>query len=75
MVDVTSDMSMWHRREVASLSMPELDEAMSLGPNSALEVTRSATTVQGTHLLRLQETFKGSCDVTLKETHTSMFYS
>ncbi|XP_025105683.1 uncharacterized protein LOC112571088 [Pomacea canaliculata] len=59
MADMTSDMSMQHRREVAPLSMSELDEVMALGPNSALEVTRSASTVQGTRLLRLQETFKG----------------
>ncbi|PVD26388.1 hypothetical protein C0Q70_14062 [Pomacea canaliculata] len=58
MADMTSDMSWRQRRETTPIPIAELDEVMALGPNSALEVTRSVTTVQGTRLLRLQETFK-----------------
>lgn len=48
---------------------------MALGPNSALEVTRSVTTVQGTRLLRLQETFKGNRDLIVIEVHFLFYLS
>ncbi|XP_025106082.1 uncharacterized protein LOC112571349 [Pomacea canaliculata] len=59
MADMTSDMSSQQRTTPTWLPMTELDDVMTLGPNSALKVTSSATTVQGTHVLRLQEFFKG----------------
>ncbi|XP_025105705.1 uncharacterized protein LOC112571109 [Pomacea canaliculata] len=57
--NMTSDMSSQQRRTPTWLPMTELDDVMSLGPNTALIVTTSATTVQGTHVLRFKETFKG----------------
>ncbi|XP_025105707.1 uncharacterized protein LOC112571110 [Pomacea canaliculata] len=57
--NMTSDMSSQQRTTPTWLPMTELDDVMSLGPNSALMVMTSATTVHGTHVLRFKETFKG----------------
>ncbi|KAK7506806.1 hypothetical protein BaRGS_00001657 [Batillaria attramentaria] len=48
------------RREASKLPLRELDEMTSLGQETQLEVTRAATTVQGTRLLRMQERLEDS---------------
>ena len=48
------------KRDAAKVPTSELTDAMSLDDDTKLDVVTTTTTVQGTQLIKMQETFKGT---------------
>ena len=57
------------KRDSGKLPIKELDEVMSLGQNTKLDVVQTTSTVQGTRLVKLQEKYKGILFCLLQSVH------